>query len=129
MSEIREDLHYTREHEWIRMEGNEGTVGITDHAQEELTDIVFVELPELDRKVNKGDVIGAVESVKTVADMYSPITGKIIEVNEELEDNPQYINESPYEDGWIVKIKVDNESELNQLLDSDEYEDLLKGLD
>lgn len=129
MSEIREDLHYTREHEWIRMEGKEGTMGITDHAQEELTDIVFVELPEVDRKVNKGDVIGAVESVKTVADIYSPVTGRIVEVNEELEDAPQYINESPYEDGWIAKIEMDSESELAQLLDPEEYEDLLKGLD
>lgn len=126
MSEIREGLRYTREHEWLKVEGENARVGITAHAQNELTDIVFVEVPEVGRKVRKGETIGAVESVKTVADVYSPVSGEVVEANSELEDAPQLINESPYERGWMAVIRMSDPDEVDDLMDASEYEAYLE---
>jgi glycine cleavage system H protein len=119
--EIRDELKYTESHEWIKIKGDNVLVGITDHAQSELTDIVFVELPEVGREVKKGEELCVVESVKSVSEIYSPISGKIVTVNNKLEDSPEVINESPYDDGWIVEIKANNKTELNNLLSAAEY--------
>ncbi|MFX0141294.1 MAG: glycine cleavage system protein GcvH [Candidatus Hodarchaeota archaeon] len=124
--EIRDDLKYTATHEWLKIKDNKAIIGITDHAQTELTDIVFVELPEIGKEINKGDELCVVESVKSVSEIYSPISGKIIEVNKKLDDSPEIINESPYDDGWIVKIEITNKSEINSLLDAKSYKNILK---
>lgn len=121
MSEIREDLLYTEDHEWVRVEGDRCRVGITDHAQNELTDIVYAEVPELGRKVRKGEPIGAVESIKTVAEVYAPVSGEIVESNSALEESPQLVNESPYELGWFAVIKIEDPSELDSLMSADRY--------
>jgi glycine cleavage system H protein len=122
MSSIPEDLKYTREHEWARREGESNVIcGITDHAQEQLTDIVFVELPEGDKKVKQGEQIAVVESVKAVSDIFSPISGTIVETNKELEDTPELINSDPYGDGWIFKIAANDITELDSLLDAAAY--------
>jgi glycine cleavage system H protein len=118
---IPDDLKYTDSHEWIRIEGSTATVGITDHAQEQLTDIVFVELPELDIDVERGGECGVIESCKIAAELYAPISGKITAVNEELQDHPDYINSSPYENGWIVKLEISDSSELDSLMDAAAY--------
>lgn len=121
MSQVPDGLRYTKEHEWVKREGAEGRIGITDHAQNELTDIVFVELPKVGRKVKKGDSLGVVESVKTVSDIYSPVSGEIIDVNKALEDNPQFINQSPYDKGWFALIKLAEPSEIDGLMDATSY--------
>ena len=121
---VKENLYYTEEHEWIQVDGETGVIGITDYAQEELGDIVFVELPEEGEEVEKGDVIGTIEAVKTVSDIYTPVSGEIVAVNEELEEAAEKINEDPYGAGWIVKIELSDSSELDGLLDSDAYSDL-----
>lgn len=121
MSEIREELLYTEEHEWVRVEGDRCRVGITDHAQNELTDIVYAEVPELGRKVRKGEPIGAVESIKTVAEVYAPVSGEIVESNSALGESPQLVNESPYELGWFAVIKIEDPSELDSLMSADRY--------
>ncbi|HVO78243.1 MAG TPA: glycine cleavage system protein GcvH [Methanomassiliicoccales archaeon] len=126
MSEIPAGLRYTKEHEWLKVEGGIGTVGITDHAQEELTDIVYVELPKLGAKVKKGDRLGAVESVKTVSDIYSPVTGEVVQVNSELDDAPGRINQEPYGQGWLAKLKLADATEANQLLDAATYKKLIE---
>lgn len=123
---IPENLKYTKEHEWIRVEGEFGYVGITDYAQDELSDIVYLELPEVGKTLQKGDVITTLEAVKTVADVYSPVSGEIIEVNERLKDEPGLINQDPYGEGWIVKIKLTNPDELNELLSSEEYKKVIE---
>ncbi len=119
--EVREDLKYTDTHEWLKIEGDKAKVGITDHAQEELTDIVFVELPEVGKEVGKGEELCVVESVKSVSEIYSPISGKITNVNQDLEDSPETVNESPYDDGWLVEIQISNKSEIDGLLSSEDY--------
>ena len=119
--ELPEDLKYTREHEWISIDGNVATVGITDHAQHQLGDVVFVELPAVGDRVEKSDPFGVVESTKAVSDVYAPISGEIAEVNDDLPDNPELINEDPYGDGWMVKIAVGDRSDLEDLLTADEY--------
>jgi glycine cleavage system H protein len=124
--EVRDDLKYTDSHEWIKEKGDKVIIGITDHAQSELTDIVFAELPEIGKEIKKGDELCVVESVKSVSEIYSPITGKIINVNDKLEDSPEIINEDPYDDGWLVEIKFSNKKELNELLDSKEYKKLIE---
>jgi len=130
MSSIPEDLKYTKDHEWLTMDDEfTATCGITDHAQEMLTDIVFVELPEVDLDVNKGDQIAVVESVKAVSDVFSPVTGKILEVNTELEDSPELINSEPYEGGWIFKIDVKNKNEVDDMMDNDTYKDHIESGD
>lgn len=121
------DLKYTKEHEWIRVEGDEGTVGITHFAQKELGDIVFVELPEEGEEVVQGDSFAVIESVKAVSDVYSPVSGTIIKVNQRLEDEPELINKDPYDEGWIVVIKIKDKDELEDLMSSEEYQELLEG--
>ena len=119
--EVRDELKYTETHEWIKLKGDNVLVGITDHAQSELTDIVFVELPEVGRELKKGEELCVVESVKSVSEIYSPVSGKITAINEKLEDSPETINESPYDDGWIVEIQVKNMEEIKKMLSADEY--------
>lgn len=127
MSDIPNELRYSKSHEWIRQEkADVYTVGITDHAQHQLGDLVFVELPDVDVDVNAGDEVVVVESVKTAADVYSPLTGKIIEVNETLQSQPAMVNQDPYGDGWLYRIKADDESELDDLLDAEQYESELE---
>ncbi len=121
MSEIKENLKYTEDHEWVLIEGDVATIGVTDHAQGELGDIIFVELPEVDDEVAKGDSIGTIEAVKTVADIYCPVTGIIVEANEALADKAESMNSSPYGEGWIVKIKISDTSELEGLMSAEEY--------
>ncbi|MDY6847727.1 MAG: glycine cleavage system protein GcvH [Geoalkalibacter sp.] len=119
-----EELKYTEEHEWVLVEDDVVSVGITDFAQDSLGDIVFVELPEVGARVEAGKAFGVVESVKAVSDIYSPVTGEVVEVNEELPDEPEVLNTSPYEDGWMVKIRYSEPEELDELLDADAYREL-----
>ncbi|KAM4088167.1 hypothetical protein ACB094_07G050700 [Castanea mollissima] len=114
-------LKYLDSHEWVKVEGNSATVGITDHAQDHLGDVVYVELPEVGAPVSHGSSFGAVESVKATSDINSPISGKVVEVNEELNSSPGLINSSPYDKGWIIKVEVSNSGELNSLMDADKY--------
>ena len=123
--EVRDDLKYTKTHEWVEVKGKTAIVGITDHAQSELTDIVFAELPEAGKEITKGDELCVVESVKSVSEIYAPISGTIKKVNEDLEDTPEIINENPYDDGWLVEIELSNKEEVNALLDADAYKKLL----
>lgn len=116
------DLKYSEDHEWVKVDGNTVTIGITDFAQGELGDIVFVELPEDGDEMTKGESFGSVESVKTVSELYAPLNGKIVEVNEELEDSPELVNESPYEEAWMVKVELEDTSQLDDLLDADAYQ-------
>ncbi len=118
---IPEDLKYTKEHEWARIEGDIATIGITDYAQSELGDIVYVELPKVGAKVEQMAPIGTIEAVKTVADLYSPVSGEVIEVNEQLTQNPSKINTDPYGEGWIAKIKISNTDEIKNLLSAEDY--------
>ncbi len=123
---IPADLKYTKEHEWIRDNGDGTvTIGITDFAQGELGDIVFVELEPEGSEFDKDDVFGTVEAVKTVSELYSPLTGEITEINEDLEDDPELVNSDPYGDGWMVKMSVQDSSELDDLLSADEYKELI----
>ena len=124
-SMVVKGLYYTETHEWIKVEGDDAFYGITDHAQHELGDIVYVELPEEDEELEAGDAFGSIEAVKAVEDLISPVTGVVIEVNEDLEDAPETINKSAFEDGWIIKIKLTNKSELKNLLSADEYKKLI----
>ena len=121
MSNVPADLKYAKSHEWVRVNGNTAVVGITDHAQHELTDVVFVELPEAGKKVKAGDACAVVESVKTASDIYSPVSGEIVEVNKAVVDNPALVNTAPYGDGWFYKIKLANPSELGALLTPAQY--------
>lgn len=122
MSSIPAELRYAESHEWIKDNGDGTvTIGITEHAQEALGDVVFVELPEVGAQLAKGDEFGVVESVKAASDLYAPLAGEVTEVNEELEDSPETINESPYQDAWIMKVRMDDASELEALLDADGY--------
>lgn len=118
---IPSELKYSREHEWIRVEGNLVTIGITDYAQEELGDIVNVELPDEGDEIHKDEAFGAVESVKASSEVFSPVSGKIIEVNEPLLDAPEMINEDPYDEGWMVKVELSDSSELDELMDAAGY--------
>lgn len=118
---ILEGLFYSEDHEWVRVEGDEAYIGITDFAQKELGDIVFVEVETIDEELGQGDAFGTIEAVKTVSDMFMPVSGTILELNEKIEDEPEVINKDPYGDGWIVKIKLNNSSELDDLLDAAAY--------
>ena len=122
--EIRENLKYTKDHEWISIDGDIATVGITDFAQSELGDIVYVEVDTIDENLNKDEVFGTVEAVKTVSDLFIPVSGEILEFNESLNDNPELINESPYDQGWIIKMKVEDSDQLSELLDSKSYSEI-----
>ncbi len=119
--EFPEDLKYTREHEWVSIDGSVATIGITDHAQEQLGDVVFVELPSVGDRVEKADAFGVVESTKAVSDVYAPLSGEVAEVNDDLPDNPELINEDPYGDGWMVKITLGDKADLDDLMTADEY--------
>ena len=119
------NLLYTKEHEWLKLEGEYAYVGITDHAQSELGDIIFIELPEVEDTFNSNDVFGTIEAVKTVADLYMPVDAEISEVNTNLDSQPENINKDPYNDGWIIKIKLTNKENLNDLLSFDEYKKLI----
>jgi glycine cleavage system H protein len=123
MSKTVKGLYYTNTHEWVKVEDGFAYIGITDYAQHSLGEIVFVELPEEEDQISAGDEISAIESVKAASDIISPVSGIIVLVNDELEDNPELINEDPYEN-WIVKIELEDESEVNKLLSADEYEDI-----
>ncbi|MBK1834573.1 glycine cleavage system protein GcvH [Roseibacillus ishigakijimensis] len=120
---IPSDLKYTEEHEWVRMDGDIATVGVTDHAQEELSDVVFVELPDVDREVEEKEAIGVVESVKAASDIYAPVSGTVVEVNTDLEEEPGNINEDPYGSGWLFKIRVNDMEIVEGLLTADDYEE------
>jgi len=123
MSNIPSDLKYTKSHEWVRVspDGSIGTVGITDHAQHELTDIVFVELPDIGKIIKGGDTCAVVESVKTASDIYSPVSGEVLETNKSVVDNPALANSEPYGNGWFFKIKLSNPAELDALLSPEQY--------
>lgn len=116
------DLLYSEEHEWVRREGSDVRIGITDFAQSELGDIVFVELPEVGDELTAGEPFGSVESVKTVSELYAPISGKVVEVNEELEDSPEFVNDSPYEQAWMIVVEPSDDAELDNLLSAEQYE-------
>ena len=122
---IPANLKYTKDHEWISLDGEIATIGITDFAQEELGDIVYVEVETLDQTLGKDEVFGTVEAVKTVSDLFLPVAGEIIEFNDTLESNPEIVNTDPYGKGWMVKVKVSNVSDMNELLSSDDYKTLI----
>jgi len=123
--EFPANLKYTKDHEWIRVEDGTGVVGITDYAQGELGDVVYVELPAVGTKLEQGKQFGTIEAVKTVSDIYAPVSGEIIEINSNLKDSPEIVNKEPYHGGWMVKIKIENKSELNNLLDSAKYQEMV----
>lgn len=123
---VPKDFYYTKEHEWLKLDGETGTVGVTDHAQKELGDIVYVEVPEIDTELEKGDEAASIESVKAVADVFSPITGTVIEVNEGLEDEPELVNKDAQGDGWLFKLRVIDKSQVDDLMDSTQYEKYLE---
>ena len=123
------DCKYTKEHEWIRIDGDIATIGITDYAQEQLTDVVFVELPEVGKQIEQNGNLCVVESVKSVSDIFSPISGEIVEVNKALENSPELVNNVPFEGGWIAKLKVKNEAELDKLMTTEEYNKFLTGIE
>ncbi|MCQ6275622.1 glycine cleavage system protein GcvH [Bacillus sp. V3B] len=120
------ELRYSEEHEWVKVEGDKVRVGITDFAQHELGDIVFVELPEVGDELKADEPFGSVESVKTVSELYAPISGKIVEVNEDLNDDPQFVNESPYEKAWMVVVEPADQSEFDKLMSAEQYEEMTK---
>ena len=126
MANTPEDLNYTKDHEWVRVKGSEATVGITDHAQNQLGDVVYVELPKAGDKFEASEPFGSVESVKAVSEIYMPVSGSVIEVNESLNDAPEQVNEDPYGDGWMIRIKIDNPAQVDALLTPIEYEDYIK---
>jgi glycine cleavage system H protein len=125
--EIKSGLKYTKDHEWIKIEGNNATIGVTDYAQGELGDIVYVEIEALGDELNKEEIFGSVEAVKTVSDLFLPISGKITEMNENLEDNPELINDDPYGKGWIIKMEIKDVSEIEELLTAESYKGLIGG--
>lgn len=122
--ETPKEFKYSKDHEWVKVDGNEVTIGITAFAQSELGDIVFVELPEVDDEIEVDESFGNVESVKTVSELYAPVSGKVVAVNEELEDSPELVNESPFEGAWMVKVELSDESQLDNLMDADAYDEM-----
>jgi glycine cleavage system H protein len=120
-----ENLKYTNDHEWIKVEGNNGIIGVTEYAQGELGDVVFVDIDPNITEIKKGESFGTIEAVKTVSDMYAPCSGKVLELNKELTDNPEFINNDPYGKGWMIKIEINDVSELNDLLDDKAYKSLI----
>ena len=119
-------LYYTKTHEWLHIDGENGTIGITDYAQEHLTDIVFVEFPDVDAEFNKGDVWASLDSVKAAGDIYTPVDMKVVEVHSDLEDNWHNINEDPYGDGWLIKVKILKPEQVNELMNFEQYQEFLK---
>ncbi|PYT08865.1 MAG: glycine cleavage system protein GcvH [Acidobacteria bacterium] len=126
MANTPEDLSYTKDHEWVRVKDNLATVGITDHAQHQLGDVVYVELPKVGDRFEASEPFGSVESVKAVSEVYMPLAGSVVEVNESLNDSPEQVNEDPYGEGWMIRIKMDNPSQVDALLTAIEYEDYIK---
>ncbi|MDG2446191.1 MAG: glycine cleavage system protein GcvH [Thermodesulfobacteriota bacteirum] len=126
MSEVKVECKYTEEHEWISLEEEILTIGITDHAQESLGEIVFIELPKVGETFSKSSIFGAVESTKSVSDLYMPVSGVVTEVNTSVENQPELINQSPYNEGWMIKIKASNVSDLETLLSAEEYKNLIE---
>jgi len=122
---LPQDLKYTKEHEWVKVDGVTAIIGITDHAQSELGDIIFVEFPDIDQEIEKDEPFGTIEAVKTVADLFAPISGKVTEINEDLENSPESVNSDPYGEGWIVKVSIDNAGELDELMTPEQYGDLI----
>jgi glycine cleavage system H protein len=125
MSTIPKNNLYTRDHEWVRIEGNKAEVGITDHAQKALGDIVFVELPDTEDEIDAGDEFGSIESVKAVTSLFMPMSGRVISVNTELKDSPEIINEECYDEGWVIRLELSNQEESTELLSSEDYEEFL----
>ncbi len=123
--EFPSGLKYSKEHEWVAIEGSVATVGITDYAQDQLGEIVYIELPAVGDKISKDDPFGVVESVKAVSDIFAPISGTVVEVNEDLPESPEAVNEDPFGDGWLIKVKIADQAELADLMDSEEYEELV----
>lgn len=123
-----QDYFYTREHEWVKVEGDIATVGITDFAQKQLGDVVYIELPAVGTQLQTHQTIGAIESVKAVSDVFSPVSGEVIEVNTALNDSPEIINQDPHGQGWIIRLKIKNKDELNQLMKASEYEKYIESL-
>ncbi len=121
---IPSNLKYTKDHEWVKVEGNNATVGITEFAQRELGDIVYVEIETVGETLNKEEIFGTIEAVKTVSDLFMPVSGEVFELNQNLESNPESVNKSPYEDGWMIKVKIKDASELNSLLSAEDYKAL-----
>ena len=121
MSKVPDDLHYTKDHEWVKIEGKKATIGITDHAQHELTDIVFVELPKVGKVLKAHEILGVVESVKSASEIYSPISGRVIEANKTLEDTPEIVNKDPYGKGWIAVIEISDPGEAKGLISAASY--------
>ena len=122
---VPKNLKYTNDHEWVKVDGEIATIGITDFAQGELGDIVYVEVDTLEETLDKEEVFGTVEAVKTVSDLFMPISGEILEFNESLETNPEKVNDNPYEDGWMIKVKISDSSELEELLSPEDYENTI----
>jgi glycine cleavage system H protein len=121
-----DNLKYTKEHEWIKLEGDEALIGITEHASSELGDIVFIEIETEGETLESGDTFGTVEAVKTVSDLFMPVSGEVLEVNEKLEDTPEIVNEDPYGKGWLIKIKVDDPADVEALLSAEDYKGILE---
>jgi glycine cleavage system H protein len=119
------DRRYTKEHEWVRVEDNLGTVGITDYAQDQLGDLVYLDLPSLGTQVKQLDKLGEIESVKAVSDLYSPVSGEVVEVNQEVVDRPELVNQSPYEEGWLVRLRLADPAEVDNLLTAEQYDQLI----
>ncbi len=124
--DIRDNLKYTSDHEWLHLDGDVATIGITDYAQKELGDVVFVEVETEGENLDQGDTFGTIEAVKTVSDMYMPVSGEVLEFNEELEDQPELVNKEPYDSGWIVKVKVTDKDQVANLLGPDEYKKVIE---
>ena len=128
--DIPDDLYYSKEHEWVRIEGKTAVIGVTDYAQKSLHEVVYVETPKVDSQIEQFQSIGSVESVKSVSDIFTPVSGKIIETNAELAESPELVNEDPYGEGWIVKVQLANSDEdLKKLLTAEQYADYIKGLE
>ncbi len=125
MANVPEELHYTKDHEWLRLEGNEGTVGVTFFAQEALGDVVYVELAKVGEKFSAGEAFGSVESVKSVNELFTPVSGTVVAINEALVDAPELVNTSPYDGGWMIRIELATKSDVDALLNATEYEDFV----
>jgi glycine cleavage system H protein len=126
MANVPEDLHYSKDHEWVRVEGDVGVIGITDHAQNSLGDVVYVELPKAGESFSAHESFGSVESVKAVSEIFSPVGGEVVEVNEALQDEPERVNTDPYGEGWMIRVRMKNPGEVDSLLSAAEYEDFTK---
>ena len=120
---VHKKFKFTKDHEWLNLQEDIATVGITDYAQGQLGDIVFIEMPQVSTKIAASESFGAIEAVKTVADLFSPVSGEVIDINDNLDSNPDLVNSDPYKEGWIVKLKVDNNDEINELMNYDEYQE------